>query len=130
MELVSARELTGMGLRQYLAAGYDVPKEQLDREAARLENPPCRLLIVPSSAFGGHAQILNLGPALTPFVAFDLSNPMPRRESMAPADVSKAAISGPGGRPQPTGKGPRPWLPIVLSVIGVIALLLLIGTLL
>ncbi len=125
IELVRTRDLSGMGLSGYLAAGYDVPRDALDRAAASLASAPAHVLIVPSSAFGGTAQSLAPDPALTLLAAFDLSDPMPPRAPMARYDEPEADLASPGGwAPEPEPSRRRPGL-FLIGLLAIIAILLI-----
>ena len=127
VELVTLKDLGGMGLSNYLSAGYGVPQAQLEAAAGQLGNAPAQVLLVTSAAFGGRAQTLRPGPALTPLASFSLAEPMPDREPMRghPApDESRAAPRGPETPPPgPERRGPG----LVIGALGTLLLLIVLA---
>jgi hypothetical protein len=131
-ETVRRSDLGEMGFAGYLSAGYEVPKAKLDAARDTLGKAPAHLLILPSSAFGGEAQRLAPVPPLRPLVAFQLDDPMPERERMAPYEDPQASAASPAGAlvAEPRTGRSRSFMPVLLTVAGAIVLLLILWALL
>lgn len=58
IELFDVSDLQGLGLSAYLHEGHGIPEVQLADMRARLDALTGRVLLLPSRAFGGRAQII------------------------------------------------------------------------
>ncbi len=126
VELIATRDVAELGLAGYLAAGYDVPRDQLGAASPELSAAPAHVLSVPSSAFGGQAQTLSPGPALTPLAAFDLADPMPPRAPMPRHPDPEASLASPAGAPAPADRKPPRRTGLLLAAAAALIVLILV----
>jgi len=64
VEVFPAKVIASLGLAKYLAEGYGIADSDLKGKRAALDALTDLIVLIPSSAFGGSAQVLDPNPAL------------------------------------------------------------------
>ena len=96
VEVFPAKVIAGMGLSAYLIEGYGIPEADLAGKAAALDALTGLIVLIPSSAFEGEAQVLDPNPAVRFIGAFQEPGPAhPVR--MAESDAAKGQLAPPSG---------------------------------
>ena len=85
VEVFPAKVIASLGLATYLAEGYGIEESDLKGKRAALDALTDLIVLIPSSAFGGVAQVLDPNPALKFIGIFHEPN------SELPAQMSPSA---------------------------------------
>ena len=129
-ETFAVKDVSDMGLSQYIASAMDVPADRLAPDRARFDALEGEVLIVLSRALGLAAQTLRPGPELTFIGAYQMAeapltgaiSPMPVTQKPAPDEVAPPEAS-----PPDAPRVPKPAL-IALLGLGLAALIVLFIT--
>lgn len=96
IEVFPSKVIAGLGLSAYLAEGYGIPEADLAGKAAALDALNGLIILVPTSAFGGRAQMLEPKPGVRFIGAFREPRPAPP-QAMATTASSEGHLSPKGG---------------------------------
>ncbi|WP_424989859.1 hypothetical protein [Fluviibacterium sp. S390] len=122
LTLLPLSDIRDLGLHAYLVEGHDVPRDQLDAEAARLATLDGTLLIAQSRAFDGGDVTLRPGPVLTPLLMLDSTRAPATARPLARAKVDPVAVTPPT-TVQPPQKAPAgKWMLAALLAAGLLVL--------
>ncbi len=87
VEVFPSKIIASMGLAAYLAEGYGIEDSDLKGKRAALDALTDLIVLIPSSAFGGSAQVLDPNPALKFIGVFR----EPRNQPRAPTPANASA---------------------------------------
>lgn len=126
-ETFAVKDVSDMGLSQYIASAMDVPADRLAPDRARIDALEGEVLIVLSRALGLAAQTLRPGPELTFIGAYQMAeapltgavSPIPVAPHPAPEELAPTPPSPPNAP-----RVPKPTL-LALLGLGLAALIIL-----
>jgi hypothetical protein len=124
VEAFPARDLTGVGLADYLIDGLGVDDTHVAASRAALDAENQHIVILHSAAFGGIAQSLT---PRTPLRHLGTFRQVPTEQRLVPLPTTSAAATPPTSAPPST---PRPAMPGGRGMLGLLAaaaLVLIVG---
>ncbi|WP_371060640.1 hypothetical protein [Rhodosalinus sp. 5P4] len=123
-EIVRLSDIAEMGLPDYLAEGYDVPREELDPFAERLRGLSSHVAVVMSSAFADAAQEVTVRAPLRLVATFqEAGAETPLSGVSAESARGQAPADGTPGPPDDAAAGGRRGVVLTLIALAVLVLL-------
>lgn len=127
VEVVPTRALEGLGLTGYLREGYGVARKDLAGRAAQLDSVTGLLVMIPASAFGGEAQIIDPHPSMRFLGLFHEDKATPPRPMSVP-EAATGTLESPAKHrvPAAESKRQRSWFIALGSLLIAAALVLFV----
>lgn len=122
-ELFAVSDLTGVGLPNYLLEGYTALSDQITRDQKKLEALDGYVLLLFSSAFGGEAAKLSVGPDLTLIGTYGEEQPDMDVEPLT-SEAAQPYSGSPVQTPPTPPRGKPGGVLMVLAIIVILAILL------
>ena len=97
VEVFPAKVIASLGLATYLADGYGIEESDLKGKRAALDALTDLIVLIPSSAFGGSAQVLDPNPALK-FIGIFHEPKAVHPAQMSPSASAEGQFTPPDGR--------------------------------
>lgn len=123
VEVFPSKMIQPIGLTSYLSDGHGIPESDLEGTAAALDALAGLVIVIPSSAFGGKAAVLEPTFGVRFVGAFHEPSPEPPRQ-MAEKE-EEVVLSPKGGLPEdPFNRHGRGWVLALTALIAAAGLVL------
>lgn len=124
VEVFPAKVIQALGLSAYLFEGYGIAEDDLSGKRSALDALTDLIILIPSSAFKGQAQVLDPNPALRFIGAFREPAKAPPA-AMARAESTQGRLTPPKSRPAHLRQRTGSWIIALGALIIAAALVLL-----
>lgn len=123
VEVIPSRAIEVIGLCQYLTSGYGIADKDLKGKAAALDALKGLIVLIPSSAFKGKEQTLDVNPALR-FIGTFTEEAAAAPAPVTPHRGAEGDLSPGRGHARPIPNAGRSWIGAIGALIIAAAIVL------